>query len=280
MGNSKKYRNYFVIFIDMLGTQAKTDINSIYSDYSIFHSTILKKDGKYITDGRSGGINSGEKIRMYAHTFSDCAYMLYTYDNESLNSDNDKGMLIENSLCHFERIMLKLLQDAIVFRGGASYGEAFYEKENNILFGPAINEAFKLEDKEATVPRILVSTYVANLYNNYFQQCVEKFDHPSDDNQKSIQKILQREGLRNPKESQDRMVVKDKYNDSDEKYIVNYLNSIKTVSYIGSPEISTFSVDFKEDFLSFAQKESKKAEENNKFSVKEKYDWLIGYIQS
>ncbi len=44
------------------------------------------------------------------------------YDNESLNSDIDKGILIENSLCHFERIMLRFLNDAIIFRGSASYG--------------------------------------------------------------------------------------------------------------------------------------------------------------
>lgn len=122
MKNNKAYRNCFVIFIDMLGTQSKSDIESIQSDYSIFHSIILGKDGKYITDGRNGGISSGEKIRIYSHTFSDCAYMLYMYDNESLNSDIDKGILIENSLCHFERIMLRFLNDAIIFRGSASYG--------------------------------------------------------------------------------------------------------------------------------------------------------------
>lgn len=55
---------------------------------------------------------------MYTHSFSDCAYILYIYENESLNIDNDKGMLIENSLCNFERIMLKLLNNAIVVRVG------------------------------------------------------------------------------------------------------------------------------------------------------------------
>lgn len=62
MEERKKYRNCFVIFIDMLGTQNKNDIDSIYLDYSIFHSTILDKDGKYITDGRDGNIISDEKF--------------------------------------------------------------------------------------------------------------------------------------------------------------------------------------------------------------------------
>lgn len=277
MESGKKYKKYLVIFIDMLGTQAKTDIDNIYSDYSVFHSTILNKDGKYITDGREGGITSGKKIRMYAHTFSDCAYMLYTYDDEFLNSDNDKGMLIENALCHFERIILKLLESAIVFRGGVSYGEAFYEKQRNILFGPAINEAYQLEERLAKYPRILVTSDIAKIYNDYFQRCVEQFDNPSDDYSKAMQKILQLEGIGNLKETQGRIIVKDSY---DDKYIVNYLNSIKKVSYIGLPEISTFSLDFKEAFLSFAKEKLNEAEIKKNIKVKEKYNWLIQYIQA
>lgn len=142
MENSKKYRNCFVIFIDMLGTQAKTDINSIYSDYSTFHSMILSKDGKYITDGRNGGITSGEKIRMYAHTFSDCAYMLYMYDNESLNSNSDKGMLIENSLCHFERIMLRFLQDAIYLEVERLTEKCFMKKKRIYFLAPLLMKHF------------------------------------------------------------------------------------------------------------------------------------------
>lgn len=276
MENSKRYSNYLVIFIDMLGTQSKSDINDIYSDYYTFHSMILDKDGKNITDGRNGFITSGKKIRLHTHTFSDCAYILYNYD-EPLNSDNDKGLLIENSLCHFERIILKLLQNAIVFRGGVSYGEVFYEKQNNILFGPAINQAFQLEDKQAKTPRILVSPDVADLYNRYFQKCIEKFDNPSNGYEKRIQKISQLEGITNPKESQGRIVVKDSY---DDKYIFNYLNSIKTVSYIELPEVKTFSLDFKKAFLSFAQDKLNKSEQDNNPKVKEKYDWLIKYIQS
>ena len=65
-----------------------------------------------------------------------------------------------------------------------------------------------------------------------------------------------------------------------DKYIVNYLNSVKTVDYIGLPEISTFSTDFKKEFLSFAQEQSHEAELNGNLRVKEKYDWLVQYIQS
>lgn len=273
----KTYKNCFVIFIDMLGTQAKKDINSIYSDYYNFHSILLSKDGKFITDGRKGGISSGEKIYMHSHTFSDCSYMMYSYDKEFLNSDDDKGILIDNALCHFERIILKLLNDGIVFRGGASYGEVFYEKEMNILFGSAINKAFQMEDKEAKYPRIIVSDNVAELYNIHFEKCVKAFDNPTDEISKLLYDLLLKEGIGNIKESQGRMVIKDA---SDGKYIINYLNSINTVFRIDLPEIKTDSMDFKEYFLSFIEKKLFEAESNNNKSVKEKYEWLINYIKS
>ncbi len=218
MENNKQYKNCLVIFIDMLGTQTKSDINDIYADYCIFHTTILSKDGKYITDGRDGGISSGRRICMRSHTFSDCAYMLYHYEDEAIESEYDKGILIENSLCHFERIILKLLGDAVVFRGGVSYGEVFYEQQKNILFGPAVNHAYQLEDKCAKNPRILVSSEVANVYNEYFQNCVEKFENPTDDYSKKMREILQLEGIRNPKIEQGRIIVNDNY---DNKYIFN-----------------------------------------------------------
>lgn len=277
MNNSKSYTNYLVIFIDLLGTKAKKDVDSIYSDYSIFHSTILNKDNKFITDGRAGGIVSGEKIRMHTHTFSDCAYILYKYDNEMLNTPEDLGLLIDNSLCNFERIILKLLNNGIVFRGGISYGEVFYEKENNILFGPAINEAFLLEDLHAKNPRILVSPYVADIYNTHFQRCIDNFNNPKNAQEKEIAELFKTLGIKNPKEMQGKIIIKDF---ADGKYIFNYLNSVKKVERIITPEFNTDTLDFKKALLSFAQDRSNEAYQNNNSNVQGKYDWLIEYIQS
>lgn len=277
MNNDKTYTNCLVIFIDMLGTKAKKDIDSIYFDYSVFHSTILNKDTKFITDGRAGGIVSGEKIRIHTHTFSDCAYILYKYDNETLNTPEDLGLLIDNSLCHFERIILKLLNNGIIFRGGISYGKVFYEKENNILFGPAINEAFLLEDLHAKNPRILVSSSVANIYNAHFQRCVDNFNNPKNAQEKETAKFFKALGIENPKEMQGKMIIKDC---TDSKYIFNYLNSIKKVAHIVTPEINTDTLDFKKALLAFAQNKSNEAIQNGDPNVQEKYDWLIEYIQS
>lgn len=275
MENNNQYRNCLVIFIDMLGTQAKLDINDIYADYDTFHTMILSKDGTYITDGRDGGISSGRNIRIQAHTFSDCAYILYHYEDETIENEDDKGILIENALCHFERIILKLLDEAVVFRGGVSYGEVFYEKQKNILFGPAVNGAYQLEEKYAKTPRILVSHEIANIYNDYFKKCVERFENPTDDHGKRMKRVCECVGIGNPKIAQGRIIEKDDY---DNNYIFNYLNSVKTVSNIFLPEIVTNSSGFIEALFSYVQEQSNRAELNNNQKVKSKYDWLMDYV--
>lgn len=273
MGENIQYKNYLVIFIDMLGTQAKVDINNIYKDYCIFHDLILEKDGKWITDGRGGGIASGEKIIIHSHTFSDCAYLLYGY-NKCLD---DTGMLIENALCHFESKILKLLDEGIVFRGGISYGEAFYDKKKNILFGPAINDAFKLESKISKTPRIVVSDEVADVYNKYFESCVKNFDNDDSDDNKLMKRIAELEGWGNPKEEQGRIVIKDSY---DDKYIFNYLNMVKKVYHIALPELNESTANFKEALLGRMEEKLQEAIDNDNCSAKEKYEWMIEYINS
>lgn len=267
MDENIQYKNYLVIFIDMLGTQAKVDINSIYQDFCIFHDLILGKDGKFITDGRDGD------IVMNSHTFSDCAYLLFGY-NKCLD---DTGMLIENSLCHFERIILKLLDEGIVFRGGISYGEVFYDKKKNILFGPAVNEAFRLESEVSKIPRIIVSAEVADVYNKYFESCVKNFDNDDSDRIKTIKRIAELEGWGNLKEEQGRIVIKDSYDDN---YIFNYLNTMKNVHHIALPELNESTANFKEALLGKMGEKLQEAIDNDNHSIKGKYEWMIQYINS
>ena len=73
------------------------------------------------------------------------------------------------------------------------------------------------------------------------------------------------------------MIIKD---ESDYKYIINYLNSINTLSHIILPEIKTISLDFKNYFLHFAEEKRLEAESNSNIIVQEKYEWLINYIRS
>jgi hypothetical protein len=53
--------------------------------------------------------------------------------------------------------------NSFLFRGGISYGELFFDKENNIFFGPAINDAYLMETK-AIMPRIIFSETLQNTF--------------------------------------------------------------------------------------------------------------------
>ena len=51
---------------------------------------------------------------------------------------------------------LDLAMDGVLVRGGMSLGDLFASKENSIVFGPALVDAYKLESQSAVYPRILI----------------------------------------------------------------------------------------------------------------------------
>lgn len=56
---------------------------------------------------------------------------------------------------------MRFLAERIVFRGGIYYGDAFVDPNRNMLFGPAVNCAYKLESAVAVHPRIIIDQFVA-----------------------------------------------------------------------------------------------------------------------
>lgn len=59
---------------------------------------------------------------------------------------------------HVERIAFSLLKLGFLCRGGVSKGLLFHEK--NIVFGPAMIDAYKLENEQAINPRVILSREV------------------------------------------------------------------------------------------------------------------------
>jgi hypothetical protein len=53
-----------------------------------------------------------------------------------------------------KRIQIKLIGYEILLRGGIVVGKLLHE--NNIMFGPAFNQAYDLESKSALYPRIVI----------------------------------------------------------------------------------------------------------------------------
>jgi hypothetical protein len=64
----------------------------------------------------------------------------------------------------FKELSVKMVELGIVFRGGITYGKIYHDEE--FVFGPAFNEAYRLESKIAIVPRIIIDNLALELKND------------------------------------------------------------------------------------------------------------------
>ena len=62
-------------------------------------------------------------------------------------------------------LQLDLVLDGVLIRGGMTIGQLFHD--GNIVYGPAMNMAYKLESKVAVYPRIIVDKPAINQYIEY-----------------------------------------------------------------------------------------------------------------
>ena len=69
---------------------------------------------------------------------------------------NDAGLL--HLIDHIEKIAFNFLKMGFLCRGGIASGFLFHEE--NVVFGPAMIEAYQLESSEAICPRIILSKEV------------------------------------------------------------------------------------------------------------------------
>ena len=92
--------------------------------------------------------------------------------------DNDDGLLFILYLCSF--IQNLLLKNKILLRGGIARDEFF--KCENIMFGPALVEAYSIESSLAIYPRIVLADSIINDLKNRgafakkgVQDCIKKY---------------------------------------------------------------------------------------------------------
>lgn len=149
----KKFSQYLVIFVDILGSQNKTEFDEMYHINKIFHEEFEKNQNKDME-------HTVYFRKIY--TFSDCAYIFYKFKDEISNERKNLSKLFTVALCNCEPIFLRFLKEKIIFRGGISYGDAYVDSHRSMFFGNAVNQAYKLESKIAIHPRIVIDSCVAN----------------------------------------------------------------------------------------------------------------------
>lgn len=146
------FSKYLVIFIDILGSQNRTDFHETYQINKIFHEELEKNKGYDM------------KHTVYfrkIYSFSDCAYIFYGF-KEGISDDHKiEDELFKVALCNCEPILLRFVKERILFRGGVSYGNAYVDPDKSMFFGDAVNRAYKLESEVAIHPRIVIDDFIA-----------------------------------------------------------------------------------------------------------------------
>ena len=138
--------------MDILGSQSRVDFQETYHINKVFHEEL---QGNHKFD-----LPHTVYFRKI-YTFSDCAYIFYGFKEGIADERKDLGKLFTVALCNCEPIFLRFIKERILFRGGISYGDAYIDQERSMFFGPAVNEAYKLESETAIHPRIVIDSYVA-----------------------------------------------------------------------------------------------------------------------
>lgn len=152
----KQYEEMVVIFLDILGSRDMTSFDEKYKIHEIFHNSVKESQELQNTDAKSNVVYTRKLF-----SFSDCAYIFYRYKDGISSDRKDKGKLLQVALFNTPLMLLELLNEGYLVRGGVSYGDAYYDELS--FFGPAVEDAYLLESKKATNPRILLADDIGKM---------------------------------------------------------------------------------------------------------------------
>ncbi len=141
------YENRFVIFIDILGFKEKI-------------RATLDKEG---LDNEAAIKSVSDALEMYFTLFDTKEDEKY-YKTRQVTQFSDSIVIsfqlkepshLFSAFLNSRLLILELLYKGFLCRGGMTYGKLIHTQK--LLFGPAVIEAYELESKGATYPRIIVS---------------------------------------------------------------------------------------------------------------------------
>ena len=168
----EEYKEYYIAFIDVLGfkqmVQEKTcqEIIDIYK--SIKSMRVLQK---HIEDG--GTENSvpfipHADINIKIMSDSVCIY---------IRADISSSLFQLIFICmDFQSRMLEL-DPPILIRGAIAKGNLY--SDGDIVFGPGFVQAYVMEEKNASVPRIIITKEIVDDYNRAFPEMPVEMPVPS-----------------------------------------------------------------------------------------------------
>jgi len=162
MGNVSSYENRVIAFVDILGFQSILNNTQVIDEKGecvdneeyIF---LLYKTFERISDLMSvNELPDNAAPSRQVTQFSDSIVISFKIEE----SAKELRYLLEELLF----LHIDLLRKGILMRGGISYGPLIHT--NNVLFGPAMVQAYKVESLAANGPRIILPKSLTSLNEN------------------------------------------------------------------------------------------------------------------
>lgn len=146
---NEKYENCYIAFLDLLGfkelvkTQTCEQILKIFEEIKSQYMITRDDDKKVLIDPK--------EFHFKIMSDSICFYI-------SSQIANSLPVLI--SLCAYFQLRLWRLEHPILVRGGIVKGDIY--ANDDIMFGTGLTNAYLLEEKNAKVPRIIITKETVN----------------------------------------------------------------------------------------------------------------------
>lgn len=237
------YKKGLVYFIDVLGTKDR-DFDANLSIAKVFRNEMNNVQQRH---------RNTSVVDRCVFSFSDCAYIVYALKDEYANDADTKIKAIYQSLYNTTQTISIFLSKGFLCRGGIAYGDVYFDLDENIIFGPAVNCAYYLESKIAVYPNIIIEEQLA-------KEIIE-FDREV----KSINLMA---------EMQNGEIAL--YNDETKQYYLNYLNYLCGVSCVG---LGTEAYSFERLYEEAIEMSTKEINDNsNNERVVAKHQWQIRYL--
>lgn len=141
-----EYRKMVVIFVDLLGTKNNVRFKDKYFIHRLFHEEVKINEERNLSH-----VIYDRKV----YSFSDCVYFLYYYKDGVEENRKDDMKLLQIAMYNTSISLLRVLNAGYLLRGGISFGDAYFDELG--FFGPAVEEAYRLESNYADMPIVAIS---------------------------------------------------------------------------------------------------------------------------
>lgn len=152
----KEYKDMVVIFVDLLGTQNNSRFEDKLFIHEVFHSEARVNESRNLNH-----VIYDRKV----YSFSDCAYFFYFYKDGIEESRKDDMKLINIAMFNTSISLLRFLNAGYLVRGGVTFGKAYFDELG--FFGPAVEEAFRLENNYAKVPIVALDPNLGREFSRW-----------------------------------------------------------------------------------------------------------------